>query len=317
MLIQLTLPFKYLLKYILIILILIFSSCNRSDLQDSIDMNWIKSDKYYPNYIQLYSGYDSNIPIRAWVVVIPKNNNNRFKVLISDDDDGVETPQDFSNENEALVVINGGYFLRGASPVRHVGLLKSGGELIEPASKSVIREKIRYDIARGAIGFFDNGDVDISWASTRNDSILYWDTPINNRPGKPVSIDYSKSKYWNVVDALHAGPILISNGKINVTSEQEVFFNTPVDGVQPRSAIGYNKDGDLIIMVVDGRQVDSRGAYLKELAILMSQFDCFEALNLDGGGSSALVLNGELINRPIGLRSQREVMSSIAVFSKD
>ena len=49
----------------------------------------------------------------------------------------------------------------------------------------------------------------------------------------------------------------------------------------------------------------------------MSQFNCFEALNLDGGGSSALVVNGKLINRPIGLKSQREVMSSIAVFSKN
>ena len=89
------------LKYLIIIFILIFSSCNRSDLQDSIDKELIKSDKYYPNNIQLYSGYDSNIPIRAWAVVILKNDKG-FKVLISDDDDGVETPQDFSNENEAF-----------------------------------------------------------------------------------------------------------------------------------------------------------------------------------------------------------------------
>ena len=37
----------------------------------------------------------------------------------------------------------------------------------------------------------------------------------------------------------------------------------------------------------------------------MSQFDCFEALNLDGGASSALVLNGELINRPIGFKKSK------------
>ena len=317
MLIQLILLFKYLVKYFQVIFIILFLSCNRSGLQDLIDMNWTVSDNHYPNNIQLYSGYDSSIPIRAWAVVIPKNNKNRFKVLISDDDDGVQTPNHFSIENEALVVINGGYFLRGSSPMRHVGLLKSGGQLIEPASKTIIKENIRYDITRGAVGFFENGGVDISWASTRNDSILFWNNPVNNRPGKPVPIDYNKSNHWNVVDALHAGPVLITNGQINVTSEQEVFFNTPVDGVQPRSAIGYNKDGDLIIMVVDGRQVDSRGVYLKELAILMSQFNCFEALNLDGGGSSALVVNGKLINRPIGLKSQREVMSSIAVFSKN
>ena len=114
---------------------------------------------------------------------------------------------------------------------------------------------------------------------------------------------------------MHAGPVLMSNGKVHVTSEEEVFFNTPVDGVQPRSAIGYNDNGDVIMMVVDGRQVDSRGVYLKELALLMSQFKCIEALNLDGGGSSALYIDGNLVNRPIGLNNQREVMSSIAVIS--
>ena len=71
------------------------------------------------------------------------------------------------------------------------------------------------------------------------------------------------------------------------------------------------------MMVVDGRQVDSRGVYLKELAMLMSQFDCEEAVNLDGGGSSSLVVNGKLVNNPIGLNIEREVMSFIAVFSGD
>ena len=101
-----------------------------------------------------------------------------------------------------------------------------------------------------------------------------------------------------------------------VTTEQELFFNTPVDGVQPRSAVGFKKNGDVILMVVDGRQVDSRGVYLKELAMLMAQFDCEEALNLDGGGSSALIINGKLVNKPIGLNTQREVMSCVAVMSE-
>ena len=49
----------------------------------------------------------------------------------------------------------------------------------------------------------------------------------------------------------------------------------------------------------------------------MSQFKCHEALNLDGGGSSALFVDGNLMNRPVGLSSQREIMSSIAVISRD
>ena len=141
--------------------------------------------------------------------------------------------------------------------------------------------------------------------------------PFLNRPGKPATVNYDFSEFWDVKEAVHAGPVLIRNGKIKVSTEQEVFFNTPVDGVQPRSAIGYKKNGDVIMMVVDGRQVDSRGVYLKELAMLLSQFDCEEAVNLDGGGSSSLVVNGKLVNKPIGLNIEREVMSCIAVFSGD
>ena len=115
-------------------------------------------------------------------------------------------------------------------------------------------------------------------------------------------------------DAIHAGPVLIDEEKINITVEDEVFFNTPISGVQPRSAIGFTDENELILMVVDGRQSDSRGVYLEELALLMSQFNCIEALNLDGGGSSALVADSRLLNRPLGRTSQREVMSAVGIF---
>jgi len=243
-----------------------------------------------PNNILLYQGYDQQIPVRAWAVVVPNKKENKVKVLVSNDLDGLDTPGEFALASNALVVINGGYFSRGQQPIHHVGLLKSDNILHEPASSTVIRDNIRYNVTRGALGISNNGDIDIGWASTKGDSILIWNKPINNRPGKPGISDYGNAKFWDVIDALHAGPILISDGKTNITSEEEVFFNTPVDGVQPRSAIGYRANGDIVIMVVDGRQVDSRGVYLEELAILMSQFNCHEALNLDGGGSSALII---------------------------
>ena len=69
-------------------------------------------------------------------------------------------------------------------------------------------------------------------------------------------------------------------------------------------------------MVVDGRQAESRGVYLEELAIMMSEFDCLEAINLDGGGSSAMVADSRLLNRPVGRINQREVMSAIGIFHK-
>ena len=138
---------------------------------------------------------------------------------------------------------------------------------------------------------------------------------MENRPGSPSrSLDFESSNHWNMRDAFHAGPVLISSNKINITVEEEVFFNTPVAGIQPRSAVGYTKDNHLILMVVDGRQADSRGVYLEELAIMMNEFDCIEALNLDGGGSSSMVADSRLLNRPAGRTNQREVMSSIGIF---
>ena len=303
------------LKTILIFFFGLLISCNRSDFHLTINMNWkIISEN---NGIQLYKGYNPDVPLRGWSVIIPNKKDNKITILVASGDDGLDTPSDFALKNGANVLVNGGYFTRGQSPVSHVGLLKSNNVLIEPASKTVFREKIRYDVNRGAFGIFENGQVDIGWASTRNDSIFVWDRPVKNRPGKPDILDYNKGKFWDVVEAIHAGPILINNGKINVTSEEEVFFNTPVDGVQPRSAIGYTINGDIVIMVIDGRQVDSRGAYLEELAMLMLQFQCYEALNLDGGGSSALIFYDKLINKPIGLINQREIMSSIGVISKN
>ena len=302
---------NYLINLLFIVFFVSFPSCSRSIMHDSINMNWELYSKNKNANIVVYKGYNPDVPLRAWAVLIPSN--NKIEILVSNDDDGLEKPSEIAINRNASVVINGGYFARGQNPMRHIGLLKSKNILIEPASNSVFRENIRYNVNRGAFGILKDNSIDISWASTRNDSIFSWSFPFQNRPGKPANVNYNFSEFWDVQEAIHAGPVLIRNGKINVSTEQEVFFNTPVDGVQPRSAIGYKKNGDVIMMVVDGRQVDSRGVYLKELAMLMRQFDCEEALNLDGGGSSALVVNKELINNPIGLKSEREVMSFIAV----
>ena len=89
--------------------------------------------------------------------------------------------------------------------------------------------------------------------------------------------------------------------------------DSSIPEIHPRTAAGYRKDGNLVLLVVDGRQVNSRGVDLMELAIIMRDLDCVEAINLDGGRSSAMVVDGKLMNRPAGTSSQREVMSAIAV----
>jgi hypothetical protein len=200
-------------------------------------------------------------------------------------------------------------------PARHVGLLYVDREMVQPATASVRREQLSYPTTRAALGLGPDGKVDIAWVSSRNDSLFEWEEPAPNREGLPVTApDVSRAEYWNVQDAVAAGPSLISEGRIRITSDEEVFFGSSIPAVHPRTAAGYTRNGDLILLVVDGRQRASRGVDLAELAGLMYDLGCIEAFNLDGGGSSTLVVSGKLVNRPTGGTHQREVMSALAVF---
>ena len=92
---------------------------------------------------------------------------------------------------------------------------------------------------------------------------------MENQPEKPVdSFDFSKAETWVVDDAIHAGPVLMHDGKIRVTSNEEVFFGSTIPKIHPRTAAGYRKSGELVLLVVDGRQVDSRGVDLQELSLI-------------------------------------------------
>jgi exopolysaccharide biosynthesis protein len=102
----------------------------------------------------------------------------------------------------------------------------------------------------------------------------------------------------HIVYAAGAGPLFLHNGQNRGRS----------DSRHPRSAVGLDKEGRyLIFMVIDGRNLDySIGATLAEAANWMADLGCWNALNLDGGGSSTLVLkdpdSGEwiVINEPSG-----------------
>jgi exopolysaccharide biosynthesis protein len=162
------------------------------------------------------------------------------------------------------------------------------------------------------------GKIDVAWITGEKDRLLELSQPFHNRPGRPDStLAKDMGRPWLMQDAIAAGPCLIVNGEIHVTDTAEVFFGTSIPEVHPRTAAGYTLDGDLILLVVDGRQDESRGVDLYELAKIMRDLGCIEALNLDGGGSSTLVANQELLNRPAGGTVQREVMSALAVFYEE
>lgn len=93
-----------------------------------------------------------------------------------------------------------------------------------------------------------------------------------------------------IQEAVSFGPALIVNGE-----------NVPVlgsgGGLNPRTAIGQRSDGAVLLLVVDGRQPNSLGASYKDIAEIMQQYGAVNAANLDGGSSSMLRYNGEMLNQ--------------------
>jgi large repetitive protein len=82
----------------------------------------------------------------------------------------------------------------------------------------------------------------------------------------------------------------------------------------PRTAVGTTPDGRMLLVVVDGRQGKySAGMTLAELTALMTRLGAVNALNLDGGGSSAMVVNGRVVNRPSDPTGERPVANALAV----
>lgn len=92
------------------------------------------------------------------------------------------------------------------------------------------------------------------------------------------------------------GPYLVKNGEIFVDMTEQKLAS--VGGRNPRTAIGYTKDGNLIMLTADGREGSSIGLTLNELANLMKQLGCVNAMNLDGGGSTVMMIKGQVVNRP-------------------
>lgn len=115
---------------------------------------------------------------------------------------------------------------------------------------------------------------------------------------------------------LGGGPILLAQGAIQTNTDgfnPTSFVNTR----HPRTAIGTGKDGTLVLVTVDGRQPKkSIGMTIPELAALMLELGCEEAMNLDGGGSTTMVIGGKVANSVSDTTGERAVSDALLVIAK-
>ena len=168
-----------------------------------------------------------------------------------------------AKDNDALIAINGGGFDDpnfNSNGASPLGITFSGGKLI--TSKS-------YSGSGGIIGF------------TEDDKLVL---------GK---MTVKQAQEMKIRDAVTFGPFLIVNGK-----PSSVLGNGGW-GTAPRTAIGQRKDGIVLFLVIDGRTVTRPGADMNDLIEIMQNYGAYNAANLDGGTSSVMVVNGEIINDPI------------------
>lgn len=129
--------------------------------------------------------------------------------------------------------------------------------------------------------------------------------------GQKVKINYSLNPDWkNTEHIISGGPYLLREGDIfvDVTSQK---LNS-ITGRNPRTAIGYTKDNVMLMVTIDGRKEGLSGVTLKELANIMKELGCYEAINLDGGSSTVMYVDGNVYTGS-NVRNSTAISNALAV----
>ncbi len=117
--------------------------------------------------------------------------------------------------------------------------------------------------------------------------------------GQSVELDYTIDQPWNTIKhAVCGGPRLVENGRKSINGKEEKFDHSIIAGRHPRTAVALTFDGDLLLIVVDGRTRRNAGMKLDEMADYLRKLGARHAINLDGGGSSSMIVRGRTMNSP-------------------
>ncbi|MBQ4114822.1 phosphodiester glycosidase family protein [bacterium] len=115
---------------------------------------------------------------------------------------------------------------------------------------------------------------------------------------KRLKLKLKTDPAWsNVNHIISGGPYLVKDSQVYVDMTAQKLSS--IGGRNPRTAIGFTEDNHLILLTADGREGASVGLTLMELANLMKEFGCVQAMNLDGGGSTVMYINGQVVNKPV------------------
>lgn len=282
---------------------------------------------------ETFTPFPNGSPLHATYTEIDLSDPNLELFIDNNHPDGPRlTPLEYIDRQEepVFVATNGGFF---TSSGLSVNLIIQDGEFIARGQEGVNRvsnvtgQSTTYFPTWTAWGLLPDGQQEIVWtwpAGEGDDQFAIrfpepYPNSLNQEPlpvpflgtytDENVSITGTR---WDVVTATGGTPALVVDGVVDVKEEE--LINDGLRGKNPRTAMGYTADNKLIIMVVDGRQSEfSVGATLPELAEMMIDAGAFEAINLDGGGSSVMIADNEVITRPSDAEGIRAVGSALLI----
>lgn len=228
----------------------------------------------------------------------------------------------FERNNQPLVVVNCTFF--NFDKNQNLNLVIRDGNIVGYNNHSIpMRGKdtfqYRHPLA-SALGITKKRKADVAWTLTDSSrsfayaSQLAPDKPIRDSVMRPSFTDLQTGyrlhyEKWKMKTAIGGGPVLVQEGRVKITNNEELkFAGKAIGDKHPRTCIGYTNDGYLIIMAIQGRFPGiAEGATLEQGARLLVGLGCVEALNLDGGGSSCLLINGKETIQPSDKGGQRPV----------
>ena len=234
--------------------------------------------------------------------------------------------------DECLVLLNGGVFGN-----YHIGVIHVDGEpqewvdFVYNKYWNPNNDGTSWYITRPIIGVDKSGKAGAYWTSSPEyGTYYYYDRPLPTVPGEAAYAEASQinpvpSTDWQPFNALSTGPMLLYDGKCCVDRKKapsgaymtnyECWALDIYEGHPDRTAVGVTADGKIVLFICDGRIDASQGAYHEEVAMIMKSIGCVHAMNLDGGGSTGMWVNGAgMINHKDG--SWRAVKSTLGFFRK-
>lgn len=239
-------------------------------------------------------------------------------------DESFKRPSAINSQVDAQVVINGGFFFSSEGKNYSSSLAVSEGTVLSVNINYASEDWVKmYYPTRAAFIEDAEGKFDACWTYYRTGGNHYmYSIPAENSweksPQKTPSAIYpEKAKDFAAVNAIGGGPVLINRGKVVDTYVEELFNGSGgigPDTNQPRTAVGAMEDGRLVFFVCEGRQM-TEGVYgltTGEVAQVLADLGCTEAINLDGGGSSCMLVGGKATIK-VSDGSQRAVASAIYI----